>query len=207
MKIPTKRKKPINYRKLFSIQRNLGKIVKIACPEIDEGSGIYFYIREDENGKYAYIGKAKNLLQRNINHLQGRKQPIDRSIKSRGYYSLDNLGGWKLNILHFPLEELDKREQYFIRRYRNAGYELYNVESGGTLGKTLINERKASKGYYEGIANGKKKICQELNYIIDKYLLISLKKENKLSQKALAKFYKILSNTDTDKDDKKGETE
>ena len=184
----------INYRKLFAIQKKISKILKLACPKIDENSGIYFYIREDNEGKHAYIGKATNLLQRNIEHLQGYKQHIDISLKKRGFYSLDNLGGWKLNILHFPLEELDKREQYFIRRYRNAGYELYNVESGGMVGKTLINERKASKGYYEGIANGKKQIRQELNYIIDKYLLISLKKDNKLSQKALTKFYKILSN-------------
>lgn len=187
-----KQPKEINYRRLFAKQKELEKLLLFACPNIDNKSGIYFYTREDYEGKHAYIGKATNLLQRNISHLQGYKQRIDISLRKRGLYSPNNTGGWKLNILHYPLNELDKMERYYIDLYKNAGQDLYNIENGGTTGKTDINERKLGKGYYDGVAYGKKKIKEELNYIIDKYLVISLKKDNKLSQKALAKFYKIL---------------
>ena len=196
-----KNKKQVNYRRLFAIQKNIGETLKKACPDISTNSGIYFYIREDFKGKHAYIGKASNLLERNISHLQGYQQRIDVSLKKRGFYSPDNLGGWKLNVLCFPKNQLDKAEQYYIDLYKRNGYDLYNIESGGNLGKTDINERKLGKGYYDGIAQGKKKLKEELNYIIDKYLVITLKKENKLSQKALEKFNRLLGEEDNNEEE------
>lgn len=184
--------KEVNYRKLFAIQNKLSKIIKEACPQMDNESGIYFYTREDENGGHCYIGKAVNLLQRNISHLQGYTQRIDISIKKRGFLSPQNKSGWKLNFIHFPEEQLDEKERFYIESYRNAGYDMYNIESGGTDGKQDINQRKEGHGYREGIARGYEKLRKELNEIIDKYLVISLKKDNKLSQKMLDKFNRLL---------------
>ena len=194
-------KKKVNYKRLFAIQKNIGETIKKACPEINEKSGIYFYIREDYKGKHIYIGKASNLLERSISHLQGYQQRIDVSLKKRGFYSKDNPGGWKLNILNFPKSQLDEKEQFYIDLYKKNNYDLYNIESGGKLGKTDINERKLGKGYYDGIAQGKKKLREELNYIIDKYLVISLKKDNKLSQKALVKFNNLLNGKDENQEE------
>lgn len=124
----------------------------------------------------------------------GYKQRIDQSLRKWGLYDEQyNKTGWKLGALFYPEDKLDRYERALIKKYQDAGYDLYNIESGGTAGKTDINERKLGKGYYDGVAYGKKKIKDELNYIINKYLVISLKKDNKLSQKALTKFYKILS--------------
>ena len=188
-------KKKINYRKLFAIQKNIGETLKKACPELSEKSGIYFYIREDYKGKHIYIGKASNLLERNISHLQGYQQRIDVSLKKRGFYSKDNLGGWKLNVLNFPKSQLNEKEQYYIDLYRKNNYDLYNIESGGTTGKSDINERKLGKGYYDGIEQGKKKILEQVKTYFDKYLDFSIKgKPNKIKERKFQEFADFLAN-------------
>lgn len=142
-----------NYKQIFAKQRELEQVVLKACPNMPRSAGIYFYTRTDEDGKYAYIGKSVDLLKRSVSHLQGY-QHIDISLRKRGFYSKDNEGGWKLNFLIFAPYELDDKERFYINNYRNAGYQLYNIESGGTNGKTIINDRKPAKGYQDGVAYG-----------------------------------------------------
>ena len=186
-------KEEIDYRELFRKQYKIEKILKVACPDIDHKPGIYFLIREDHEGKHIYIGKAVDLMQRMVSHMRGYQQRIDISLsKKRGLYSEENKDGWKLNVLHFKEEELDEKEAYYINLYRNAKYDLYNIESGGTTGKTMINERFGPKTYTEGIARGKTTLRKDLNYIIEKYLVITTKKDNVSHQKALNKFYMLL---------------
>lgn len=188
-----------DYKKLFGIQKTIEKQLKTLCPNIDNKSGIYFWIRKEEGKNCAYIGKAVNLLRRNVSHLQGNQQRIDGSLKKRGLYSADNTLGWQLFFLHYPEDELDKQEQYFINKYRNAGYEMYNIESGGTDGKSIIGDRKAARGYRDGLWQGKENLRKEIKHIVDLHLNISLKKETKISQKALEKFWMLLEGS------KKGE--
>ena len=97
-----------------------------------------------------------------------------------------------MHFLTFPESELNEKEQYYIQKYANAGYQLRNVESGGNLGKTDIGERKPAKKYFDGVEQGKKTLAKELKHIIDTHLVISLKKDTKISQKALEKFYSLL---------------
>ena len=182
----------IDYRKLFGVQKELERQLKKLCPDLDHKSGIYFWIRKEEGKNCAYIGKAVDLMKRSVSHLQGNKQRIDGSLKKRGLYSADNTLGWQLFFLHFPEAQLDEKERYFIEKYRSAGYEMYNLENGGTDGKTMIGERKGPMGYRDGIKRGKTTLKKELNEIIDKYLVISVKKDNKLSQRMLEKFFKLL---------------
>ena len=184
--------KQVNYKQIFSIQKDIERRLKLYCSSIDHKSGIYFLIRQDETGKFAYIGKSIDVLNRMVSHIQGNQQRIDGSLKKRGFCTADNKLGWKLGVLYFPEDQLDEKEQYFIEKYKNAGYEMYNVESGGTEGKTIIGDRKASKGYYDGLNQGRNNLRRELKHIIDLHLNISLKKETKISQKALEKFWKLL---------------
>lgn len=181
------------YKRVFAIRKRLEEQVKKVCPTMDNSSGIYFYTRVDVDGKkYGYIGQAKDLLKRNADHLNGY-QHIDISLrKKRGFYSQDNPYGWKLNFLKFPENQLNEREAYYIKAYLDAGYELYNIESGGSTGKTMINDRKPARGYLDGIKQGKKTIKEELAYLLDKYLVVSLKKSGKLAEKALVKFNNII---------------
>lgn len=184
-----------NFRKLKAIEhQNKQRILKVN-PYVDEESGIYFLTRVDENGiKYGYIGQAKRLLSRLADHLTGY-QHIDLSLKKHGLYSNDNFYGWKIGFEHFPIDELDAKEQYYIREYAGLGYQLRNKNSGGNLGKQKIDDYRPSKGYYDGLKQGRKSLAKELSTIIDKHLEISLKQgkeHNKISIKQFEKFKELL---------------
>ena len=185
----------MNYRQIKAIeQKNKQRLLDID-PLITETSGIYFLTREEDGIKYAYIGQAKHILSRLAQHLSGY-QHIDLSLRKHGLYTEENPLGWKFNYLPFPIEELDKREQFYIKRYANAGYQLRNKTSGGQgEGKKQIDEYKPQKGYRDGLVQGKVILARELSHIIDTHLTISLKpgkENNKVSQKALRKFNALL---------------
>ena len=182
----------VNYKKLFAVKKRLEGVIKKACPNIQNTSGIYFYTRKDEDGKYCYIGKAKHLIDRNVSHLQSYSQHIDISLKKRGFVSDKNKGGWELNVLYFPEYQLDEKESYYIEKYRNAGWKVYNIESGGTTGKTIIGDRKPARGYRDGIKQGKNQLRKELLNLLDKHLVVLVKKDGKLAQNALEKFNSLL---------------
>lgn len=181
-----------NYKQIFANKGKATMELLAVCPQAVHRCGIYFYTREDMDGRHGYIGKAVDLCERNVSHILGYAQRIDKSIKSRGFYSDTNPSGWKLNVLYYPKAELDKWEQYWIEQYRNAGVHLYNVESGGTEGKTIIGERKPPKTYRDGLVQGRKSLARELRHIIDTHLDVVLRKDNKISQKALEKFWQLL---------------
>ena len=185
-----------NLRKSKAKEANNNKRLLARNPNLDEGSGIYFLGRKDENGiKYAYIGQAKHLLTRLAQHLSGY-QHIDLSLKKHGLYSSENVYGWKIGFLHFQISELDFMEKKFIQMYSNNGYQLRNKTAGGQgEGKTQIDDYRPAKGYRDGIAQGRKNLAKELTNIIDKHLCISIKEEkknNKVSIKAFEKFNDLL---------------
>ena len=185
-----------NLRKAKAIEAKNKKRLLVLNPNLDEGSGIYFLVRKDENGiKYAYIGQAKHLLTRLAQHLSGY-QHIDLSLKNHGLYSSENIYGWKIGFLHFQISELDFMEKKFIQMYSNNGYQLRNKTAGGQgEGKTQIDDYRPAKGYRDGIAQGRKNLAKELTNIIDKHLCISIKEEkknNKVSIKAFEKFNDLL---------------
>lgn len=174
-----------NKRKILSVNQN-----------VDESSGIYFLTRADENGiQYAYIGQAKHLLTRLAQHLSGY-QHIDLSLKKHGLFSAGNVYGWKINFLHYPENELDEHEQFWIKRYAKNGYQMRNKTAGGQgEGKKQISEYRPAKGYYDGITQGKKTLARELSHIMEKHLTVDLKPEkrgNKVSEKQLEKFNRLL---------------
>lgn len=186
-----------NFRQAKAIEAKNKKRLLAVNPKLDEQSGIYFLTREDEDGiKYAYIGQAKHILARLAQHLVGY-QHIDLSLKKHGLHSEENIHGWKIGYLHFPVGELDEMEQEYIKLYAQYGYQLRNKTSGSQgEGKRQIDEYKPAKGYYDGIKQGKKTLARELSNIIQKHLEISLKpekKNNKVSLKALEKFNDLLS--------------
>ena len=191
----------VNYRKLFAIQANLEKKIKQACPSIDNKSGIYVLTREDESDKYAYIGKAVNLLKRMVSHLHGYEQRIDVSLKKRGFYSKENELGWQLHITHYPENILNDIERNLINKYKENGYILYNIESGGTKGKHDINERKPAKNYHDGLKQGYNKARKQISMWFDKYLDYTIKGvPNAVKLRYFEKFKKFISGEE-EKDD------
>lgn len=183
-------------RQAKAIEQNNKKRLLEVNPKLDEESGIYFLTRIDENEfKYAYIGQAVHILTRLAQHLVGY-QHIDLSLKKHGLYANNNPCGWKIGFLHFPKSELDKQEQHYIKAYADYGYQLRNKTSGSQgEGKAQIDDYKPSKGYRDGIQQGRKNLAKELSRIAEKHLKIELREDkanNKVSQKQYEKFMYLL---------------
>lgn len=180
-------------------RENRERLLKIN-PSLNDKPGIYFFLRSDENGfKYAYIGQAVNILSRLCSHMTGYSQHIDLSIRKHKLYSSDNPYGWRVEFKNFSISSLDEMEKKYIKMYADAGYQLRNVSIGGQGSERnsgMIGERKPAKGYMQGVQHGKKSLARELNHIIDKHLVVSLKPEkqnNKVSQNAFDKFNDLLN--------------
>ena len=143
-------------------------------PKLNDKSGIYFLLREDENGfKYAYVGQAIHTLCRFASHLVGYEQHIDLSLKRHKLYDKEkNPYGWRVEFLNFSESQLDEMEQYWILEYTKRGYQCrYNKTAGGQgEGKEKINEFRPAKGYRDGVQQGKKVLARQLSSIAEKHL-------------------------------------
>lgn len=188
-----------NIAKAKAIEQKNKKRLLAVNPKLNEKSGIYFFLRTDENGfKFAYIGQAKSVLQRLASHMSGYQQHIDLSLRKHKLYSEDNPHGWRVEFLNFPESELDEKEKFYIKQYADAGYQLRNISIGGqgeNRDSGQIGESKPPKGYREGVQFGKLSLARELSSIISKHLTVRLKDEkqgNKVSQKQLEKFNELL---------------
>lgn len=174
---------------------NKKKILEVNS-NVNDRSGIYVLTRKDENGiRYAYIGQAKHVLSRLAQHLSGY-QHIDLSIKKHGLWSIENEFGWMIGFKNFPEDQLDEKEQLYIKYYAYSGYQLRNKTAGGQgEGKAKIDEYRPAKGYHDGIKQGKKMLARQLKHIIETHLEVGLrvdKRNNKVSQKAFEKFRELL---------------
>lgn len=188
----------MDLRKVKAIESVNKKKLLSLFPNLTDESGIYVLYRFDGDFKFAYVGQAKQILTRLANHMKGY-QHIDLSIKNHGWYSKENKTGWRIATYKFPESELDEKEQYFIRECAKAGYQLRNKTAGGQgEGHTIIAETKPARGYHDGIKQGEKRLKKELNNIISRYLVISLKKDNISSQKAFEKFKRLLTEEEVD---------
>ena len=175
-------------------------------PCLNEKSGIYILTREDENKfRYAYIGQAVHVLTRLAQHLVGF-QHIDLSLKKHGLYSKENPYGWTVDSYSYSENDLDKQEQYWIKKYADMGFQLRNKTSGSQgEGKAQIADYRPHKGYRDGLEQGRKNLAKELSNIAQKHLVISLKPEksgNKVSERQLEKFMDLIgvdSNENSDK--------
>ena len=160
-------------------------------PKLTDESGIYILYREDNGIKYAYVGQAKHLLTRLAQHLSGF-QHIDLSLKTHGLAN-EKPNGYNVHFLLYEEQFLDTAERFWIQRMANQGYQLRNKTLGGqNKGKGGLDNQKASRGYHDGLAQGRKSLAKELSHIIDTHLEIKVRKDTKISQKALQKFYDLL---------------
>ena len=124
--------------------------------EYDKKSGIYLWSRWNKDEEYCwYIGKAKNILRRTAQHIIDGQSHLDKSIKKYGFAEYENIDNlecsigkpttWSVTVLEVcGIEDLDKLEQYYIDKWKkdHPKGKMYNVESGGTTGKTIIGEKK-----------------------------------------------------------------
>lgn len=186
----------MNYRQIYARKAECERRIKEVCPNATHESGIYCFTRVDEDGfKFAYVGQAsKSLLTRLGEHLVGY-QHIDLSIKKHGLYSQDNPYGYKVDILcKCPADECNEKEQYYIKKAADAGYQLRNHNSGSQgKGRRTFDNAKPSKTYREGLAQGYLNARREVSHWFSLHLAVSTKKPTKNAEKALEKFEKFIN--------------
>ena len=186
----------MNYRQIYARKAECEKRIKDVCPQATHESGIYCFTRVDEDGfKFAYVGLAsRSLLTRLGEHLVGY-QHIDLSIKKHGLYSQENPHGYKVDILcKCPAEECNEKEQYYIKKAADAGYQLRNHNSGSQgKGRRTFDNAKPSKTYREGLAQGYLNAQREVAHWFSLHLAVSMKKPTKNAEKALAKFQEFIN--------------
>lgn len=191
-----------NYAQIKAIEKkNMEKLLKVN-PGLNNMSGIYFLTREDEDGfKYAYVGQARDILRRLCSHMVGY-QHIDCSLKAHKLYDKEtNPYGWKVNYKTFPVSQLDEKEQYYIKQYALAGYQLRNKTSGSQgKGKKQIDEYKPHKGYRDGLKQGKINASREVAHLFEKHLDYKPKSDppNRYQQQAMEKFSDFLNEYKSD---------
>ena len=137
-----------------TVANKLRKCIAIALNQFpwlrdwDKESGIYLWERYNEDGKYCwYIGKAKNILRRTAQHIMDGESHLDKSIKKHGMTNdtVEKPNSWSIEILRgCKVSDLDEFESFYINQWKqnNPNGIMYNIESGGTTGKTIIGEKK-----------------------------------------------------------------
>lgn len=194
----------------FAKVRDKKKVILKQNPNIDDSSGIYIIWRYDpELAKgVIYVGQSLHCLERLAKHLLGY-QAIDNSIRKHKIYDrYENPNGYKFATReHCSKELLDEREKYWIEEYQKDGWILKNITGGGQIDKaTDINERKASKGYHDGLKQGYKNCLRDVKEFFDKYLdfvikeprLTKTKKPVAIKQKKYEEFKKLIEGATED---------
>ena len=187
-----------NYKQIFAIKKQNEERIKKLCPKATHTSGIYFIYREQNGFKFGYVGQAtKSLLSRLGEHLNGYKQHIDLSIRKYGLYDkVKNPYGYKVSIICYCTpEQCNEKEQEFIKKYANEGWQLRNSTTGSQgEGKQSIIENKSTKGYREGVAYGELKTKRQVKVFFDKYLDFVIKdKPNKVKERKYNEFKEWLN--------------
>lgn len=188
----------MDYSQLYAKKKAFEKQLQTVCPRtLNNGSGIYWFTREENGFKYAYVGQAKHIAERCVSHMMGCEQYIDRSLKKHKLYSQENLGGWTLLFNNYPEEQLNQTEQKYILDFANRGYQMLNRTSGSQDGdKFGIAENKEHKGYRQGKKDGELALIRTIKAYFDKYLDFVIKEPiNKVKTRKFEEFKELLKNS------------
>ena len=92
-----------------------------------------------------------------------------------------------------PVVGLNEAEQTVIKTWADNGYQLFN-RTGGSQGngKVVFDNKRQSKTYREGLAQGYLNARREVAHWFSLHLAVSMKKPTKNAEKALAKFEKFI---------------
>ena len=180
----------MNYKQRWVVDQKNKKRWLEQNPSLNDNAGIYVLTREEDGLKYAYIGQSKHILQRLAEHLRGY-QHIDLSLKKHGLWSEKNPTGWSLDFF-VNCEDLDKKEQQYIKEYAGMGFQLRNKSLGGQIDKKGMDLENTG-GYYKGVAYGRTKAIKEVKTFFDKYLDFVIKgKPNKTKERKFREFKELL---------------
>ena len=158
-------------KKVYAIRKQKEKELLAQFPELKNESGVYIWFKPTYK---VYIGQARSILKRTIDHCTQHNGHLDNSIyKHKLYHPIKNKNGWKIIAIPCPLNEMDSKEQELIDKYKNNNdYELYNISGGGQGEERIgdIAERKESKKYRDGLKQGYENCLNEIKEYFEKYL-------------------------------------
>ena len=186
----------MNYRQIYARKAECEKRIKEVCPQCPNRPGIYAFYRTDPDThiRFAYIGQARSLISRIAQHLQ-EYDHLALSLKKRGIYNKEkNPHGWMIRYIECSLEDLDKKETEFIKQWADAGFQLLNKTGGSQSdGKVVFDNKKPSRGYFDGVDQGEKNARRFIADLFAKHLTVSTKRTPPTvnQQKALEKFKKF----------------
>lgn len=183
-------KSKVNYKQVYAIKKANEKRILAVNPKMPTSAGIYIFTRYDLGLKFCYVGQAKNLLSRTAEHLSGY-QHIDLSIKKHGLYNEKNVTGWDVNFILCDNDLLNEKEQKYIKKYANLGYQLRNKTTGSQDGEKRVIQEVDRKGYNKGLENGYNKARNDIKQWF-KYLKVEKLKDGKLNDRMLQKFNDFL---------------
>lgn len=169
---------------------------RVSTAPLLEQSGIYVLTRVDEAGiKHAYIGQAKNVMGRLVQHCMEYAQHIDLSLKKHKFWSEDSPYGWRVTSACYCSDEyLDEKEREYILKMANAGYQLLNKTSGGQDGgKIGIAPNAPIKGYRDGLKQGRENVRREIAALFKKNLIVIKANESKLADRAMEKWENFIN--------------
>ena len=181
-------------KQLYAMKAYARKRILKLVPDMQNWSGIYVWHRRGADGNtYFYAGQSVHLVDRSVSHIM-QYDHLGLSIRKRGLCT-EKEGGWYLEYFYCDRSELDEKERETIAAWIKSGGVPYNVTDGGQgTGKADITERKAAKGYMDGIKAGYQKARKEVAHLFEKNLTFSINgKPGVNKQKAYDKFVAFIS--------------
>lgn len=186
----------MNYRQIYARKAECEKRIKEVCPQCPNRPGIYAFYRTDPDThiRFAYIGQARSLISRMSQHLQ-EYDHLALSLKKRGIYNKEeNPNGWMIRYIECSLEDLDEKETEFIKQWADAGFQLLNKTGGSQSdGKVVFDNKKPSRGYFDGKEAGYLMARREVSHWFSLHLDVSMKKPTKNAEKAYRKFLEFIN--------------
>lgn len=127
------------------------------------------YALLDENQQVFYIGKTCRPKTRLNRHLGEVRKGNHLYVYNKLRQVLDRKGGDKVGIFHILEDninenEIDNREMFYIKKFRDAGVKLTNLTNGGEGGKGFtadIHKRAALKRVGQKRSEETKKLISE----------------------------------------------
>lgn len=83
------------------------------------------YLIKNKLTEEVYIGQSKNINNRWNNHKRNMGNSKYNLYSDMSYYGLSN---FEFSVIEeCEIRDLDKREMYWIQKYQEDGYSLYNI--------------------------------------------------------------------------------
>lgn len=184
--------KPMSWAQRKAIEKKYrDTLERVSQSPLSDESGIYVLTRTDEVGiRHAYVGQAKRVMARLVQHCMGYDSHIDHSLRKHKFWSEETPWGWRVKcVIYCPEAELDEKEREWIIVVANNGYQLLNKTSGGQDGgKIGIAPNKQPKGYRDGLKQGRENARREIAALFTKYLKVEKTQDTKLAERTLEKW-------------------